>query len=107
MLHHSVFLTFKSTTSESEIAYFIEESRKLAQIPGVQNLQVLEEFNATNPFTHGLGMDFEDQAAYDFYSNHPIHNRFVQEVWIPRVEKWQEIDSREIRVNNSDLRTKS
>ena len=100
MLHHSVFLTFKSTTSESEIAYFIEESRKLAQISGVQNLQVLEEFNATNPFTHGLGMDFEDQAAYDFYSNHPIHNRFVQEVWIPRVEKWQEIDFREIRVKN-------
>ena len=73
MLHHSVFLTFKSTTSESE------------------------EFNATNPFTHGLGMDFEDQAAYDFYSNHPTHNRFVQEVWIPRVEKWQEIDFREVR----------
>ncbi len=97
MLHHSVFLTFKSTTTESEIAYFIKESRKLAQIPGVQNLQVLEEFNATNPFTHGLGMDFEDQAAYDFYSNHPIHNRFVQEVWIPRVEKWQEIDFREVR----------
>ncbi len=97
MLHHSVFLTFKSTTSESEIAYFIEESRKLAQIPAVQNLQDLEEFNATNPFTHGLGMDFEDQAAYDFYSNHPIHNRFVQEVWIPRVEKWQEIDFREVR----------
>ncbi len=94
MLHHSVFLAFKSTTTESEIAYFIEEARKLAQIPGVQNLQVLEEFDATNPFTHGLGMDFEDQAAYDLYSNHPLHNRFVQEVWIPRVERWQEIDFR-------------
>ncbi len=100
MLHHSVFLTFKPTTSEEEKAYFIAESRKLAQIPGVMNLKVLEEFNVTNPYTHGLGMDFEDQAAYDFYSNHPIHNRFVQEVWIPRVEKWQEIDFREIRVKN-------
>ncbi len=100
MLHHSVFLTFKPTISEEEKAYFIAESRKLAQIPGVMNLKVLEEFNATNPYTHGLGMDFEDQAAYDFYSNHPLHNQFVQEVWLPRVEKWQEIDYRELRVKS-------
>ena len=100
MLHHSVCLACKTTTSEDEKAYFIAEARKLAQIPGVMNLKVLEEFNATNPYTHGLGMDFEDQAAYDFYSNHPIHNRYVQEVWIPRVEKWQEIDYREIRVES-------
>ncbi|MEY3646074.1 MAG: hypothetical protein RL127_782 [Bacteroidota bacterium] len=97
MLHHSVFLKFKSETSEAEQAYFIAEARKLDQIPGVMNLKVLSEFNATNPYTHGLGMDFEDQAAYDLYSNHPIHNRFVQEVWIPRVEIWQEIDYREVR----------
>lgn len=96
MLHHSVFLKFKLETSKEEQAYFIAESRKLAQIPGVMNLKVLEEFNSTNPFTHGLGMDFVDQAAYDLYSNHPIHNQYVQEVWIPRVEKWQEIDYREI-----------
>lgn len=94
MLHHSVFLTFKTSTSELEKDFFIAEARKLSQIPGVMNLQVLEEFNATNPFTHGLGMDFEDQAAYDLYSNHPIHYHFVQEVWLPRVEKWQEIDYR-------------
>ncbi|MHA8092699.1 Dabb family protein [Aquirufa regiilacus] len=100
MLHHSVFLKFKSETSLEEQAYFIAESRKLAQIPGVMNLQVLEEFNATNLYTHGLGMDFEDQAAYDVYSNHPLHNRFVQEVWLPRVEKWQEIDYRELRVKS-------
>jgi len=97
MLNHSVFLKFKSETSEAEQAFFIAESRKLAQIPGVMNLKVLLEFNATNQYTHGLGMDFENQAAYDFYSNHPIHNHYVQEVWIPRVEKWQEIDHKEIK----------
>ena len=100
MLHHSVFLAFKSEISEAEKAFFIAESRKLAEIPGVMNLKVLEEFNATNPYTHGLGMDFDDQAAYDIYSNHPQHNQFVQEVWLPRVEKWQEIDFRELRIKS-------
>lgn len=96
MLHHSVFLKFKSETSTAEQAFFIAEAKKLAQIPGVMNLKVLLEFNTTNPFTHGLGMDFKDQAAYDLYSNHPQHNQFVQEVWLPRVEIWQEIDHREV-----------
>ena len=32
----------------------------------------------------GLSMEFDNQADYDFYSNHPEHNEFVQKHWIPR-----------------------
>ena len=96
MIHHSVFLQFKESTSQEERDFFIAESRKLVAIPGVIDLKMLREFNATNPFTHGICIDFENQAAYDVYSNHPLHNHFVQEVWLPRVENWQEIDYTEI-----------
>ena len=37
-------------------------------------------------------MEFDDQAAYDAYSNHPDHLRFVNEKWIPNVAEFLEID---------------
>jgi hypothetical protein len=37
-------------------------------------------------------MEFADQRAYDAYSNHPAHNRFVQDRWIPEVDEFVEID---------------
>ena len=37
-------------------------------------------------------MEFRDQAAYDAYSSHPDHNRFVQERWLPEVREFLEID---------------
>jgi len=37
-------------------------------------------------------MEFEDQNSYDFYTNHPYNTRFFQEIWIPNVEVFLEID---------------
>ena len=36
-------------------------------------------------------MEFADRAAYDAYSNHPMHVRFVDERW-PEVTDFLELD---------------
>ncbi len=37
-------------------------------------------------------MEFEDQTSYDYYSNHTDQIRIDQEIWIPNVEAFMEID---------------
>jgi len=37
-------------------------------------------------------MEFADQAAYDSYSRHPEHDRFVKQRWLPEVVEFLEID---------------
>jgi hypothetical protein len=37
-------------------------------------------------------MEFANQAAYDGYNTHPDHVRFVQEIWIPEIAAFTEID---------------
>ena len=64
----------------------------LAEIPGVENFKVVKEISLKNLFTFGLSMEFSNQTAYDAYNNHPIHVRFVQDVWLKEVAEFQEID---------------
>jgi hypothetical protein len=58
----------------------------------VRNFELLREVSRKNGFTFGFSMEFVDQAAYDAYSNHPDHNRFVEERWKREVEEFMEID---------------
>jgi len=37
-------------------------------------------------------MEFDTQVQFDFYSNHPDHQAFIQDFWIPNVEDFLEID---------------
>ena len=37
-------------------------------------------------------MEFDDEDTYQFYNEHPEHVAFVNDIWIPEVESWQEID---------------
>ena len=62
------------------------------ELPGVQALERVEEVSASNGFRFGLTMRFASQADYDAYNTHPLHQTFVQEVWIPNVTSFQEID---------------
>ena len=64
----------------------MEEACKLKSIPGVMKFEVMKEISSNNPYEFGISMEFEDQKGYDFYTNHPDHSRFVQEIWIPNVE---------------------
>lgn len=96
MIYHSVFLQFKSDLSQEQRDTFFVEAKKLAQIPGVQNLQCLQETSPKNRFEYGLIMQFESDAVYQAYTQHPDHVRFVEQVWIPAVASFQEIDYTQI-----------
>jgi hypothetical protein len=92
MIVHSVFFKLKHDAGSKAEADFMAQACELAAIPGVENFQALEEVSPKNDFDFGLTMQFADQAAYDGYSNHPDHTRFVQEVWLKEVSDFQEID---------------
>ena len=92
MIVHSVFFRLHHESgSEGETAFF-EKAAILERISGVCNFKVLQEVSPKNSFTFGFSMEFSDQTAYGFYSAHPDHIRFVQEVWLKEVAEFQEID---------------
>jgi hypothetical protein len=92
MIQHTVaFRLNHPQDSEAENA-FLEASLELTEIPGVRNFRRFRQVSTKAPFTFGLSMDFENQAAYDAYCVHRIHTRFVEERWIPEVAEFQEID---------------
>jgi hypothetical protein len=37
-------------------------------------------------------MYFDSQLEYDAYNNHPMHLAFVEEVWLPNVADFIELD---------------
>lgn len=92
MLRHSVIFRFKPAISPENKAAFLEASWRLARIPNVQNLEVLKQTSSKNSFEYGIIMEFDSQEQFDFYSNHPDHQAFIQDFWIPSVEDFLEID---------------
>lgn len=96
MIYHSVFLQFKSELSQEQRDTFFAAAKKLAHIPGVQSFQCLQEISPKNSFEYGLIMQFETDAVYQAYTQHPDHVRFVEQVWIPAVASFQEIDYTQI-----------
>ena len=89
---HSVFFKLKHQPGSAAELSFYAEASKLAQIPGVENFQWLKELSPKNGFDYGLSMRFANQAAYDRYNQHPDHVAFVENVWIPNVADFLEID---------------
>lgn len=92
MIRHSVILLFKNNLTETEKAAFFEATYQLANIEGVEKFEVLNQISPKNKFEYGISMEFADQKAYDFYSNHPHHQAFIDNFWIKSVEDFLEID---------------
>ena len=92
MITHTVTFRLKHKQGSPEEVNFLQACQDLAEIPGVQNFQRLKQVSVKNNFTHGLSMDFVDEAAYQAYNDHPTHVSFVQNRWIPEVDDFLEID---------------
>ena len=75
-----------------EEAAFLKKALALQSISSVRNFKCVREISPKNGFKLGLVMEFEDQAGYNLYSEHPDHKAFVQDVWIPEVSDFIEID---------------
>ena len=89
MIQHTV--VFRLNT-DADADHFFTRTRKLAVIRGVKDFEVLRQVGQKNDFTHGLSMYFDDQSAYDRYNDHPDHLAFVNDVWLPNVADFIEID---------------
>lgn len=89
MIQHTVVFRLKPGAEADD---FLTRARGLAAIAGVNDFEVLRQVGQKNTFTHGLSMYFGDQSAYDSYNNHPDHLAFVNEVWLPNVADFLEVD---------------
>jgi hypothetical protein len=89
--HTGVFHLKHAPGSEAE-RDFLQAACDLASIPGVSTFECLCQTNTKNSFTFGLSMEFDDAGAYALYNDHPEHTAFVQQLWIPEVAEFMEID---------------
>ena len=73
--------------------WFLDKARELAEIPGVVEFEVLEQVgkNAAQ-FQLALSMWFNSDDDYGNYNEHPDHVDFVENVWIPNVAEFLELD---------------
>ncbi|MFC5410337.1 Dabb family protein [Larkinella bovis] len=92
MIRHTVTFKLKHIAGSDAERNFLNEARKLAALPGVEQFECLKQISTKNPYDFGLSMEFANQEAYDQYTNHPDHVRFVQEIWLNEVDQFLEID---------------
>jgi Stress responsive A/B Barrel Domain len=92
MIRHTVVFALKHAAGSAEERDFLDAADVLADIPGVQKFEKLKQTSLKNDYAFGFSMEFEDQAAYTAYNDHPWHVVFVRERWIPEVARFMEID---------------
>jgi hypothetical protein len=92
IIHMAIF-SLKHAEGAPEIEAFLNDGKAvLSTIPVVQNFQVFHQVSSKTDFDYGFSMEFDSQASYDAYNNHPDHVKFVEERWKVEVDSFQEID---------------
>jgi len=92
-IKHMVIFNLHVGKDNAEAEKFLWESQaELAPIPGVQQFEVFRQVSAKNDYDYGFSMVFADQAAYDAYNAHPVHQTYVAERWLKEVSRFLEID---------------
>ena len=93
---HVVTLYYKDGTTEEQKKSVLDAIEKMASaVPGIKNVwlkstKVQGVFSEKQPdgsfkprpYTDAFVIEFEDQAAFDKYTNHPAHKAF-EELYIP------------------------
>ena len=92
MIRHTVVFALKHGKGSPEEINFLQNADVLAKIPGVEKFEKLKQVSPKNDFHFGFSMEFRDQVAYDFYTEHPDHVAFVKGRWMPEVARFMEID---------------
>ncbi|MFN8254373.1 MAG: Dabb family protein [Bacteroidales bacterium] len=95
---HNAYFKLKDSLPESDRKLFFDEIYKLADIEGVIDFKVVKETSPKNKFEYGATMQFKDQQAYDAYNQNPLHQKFVNEIWLKMVDGFIEIDYMQSKV---------
>jgi hypothetical protein len=92
-IRHMAIFTLKYAADDARTEAFLKDGETiLTSIPVVKNFEVLRQVSSKCEYDFGFCMEFDDQAAYDTYNVHPIHQAFVKERWETELLKFQEID---------------
>ena len=98
MIIHTVTFRLKHERGSQAETEFLQAANTLADLSMVRNFKCYKQTSPKNEFDFGLSMEFETQADYDAYSNHPTHDDFVANRWIPEVVDFLELDYEELVV---------
>jgi heme-degrading monooxygenase HmoA len=93
MIRHMVLFRLKHPAGSNEESAFLDAADALRRIPGVKDFQKSRQVSAKNDYKFVLSMEFDDQAAYSAYNEHPLHVAFVRDRWVPEVEAFLEVDT--------------
>jgi hypothetical protein len=92
MIRHTVVFTLKHAQGSAEEKKFLADALILAKIPTVRKFEQLKQVSRKNDYQFGFSMEFDDQAGYDTYDQHPDHVAFVRDRWKKEVTDFLEID---------------
>jgi hypothetical protein len=92
MIRHTVVFTLKHAPGSAEEKSFLSAALILAKIPMVRKFEQLRQVSRKNDYKFGFSMEFDDQAGYDTYDQHPDHVAFVRDRWKKEVTDFLEID---------------
>jgi len=81
MLRHVVLLRFKDSTSKEAISEITESLHELApQISTVRSFSVNVDLGLADGNAQMIIMaEFDNQAGYEFYRDHPEHKKVIAE----------------------------
>jgi quinol monooxygenase YgiN len=96
MICHVVFYKMRPGTTEADERSLMEQARReLTKLPGVMNLRVGRNIDASaQDYSIALVMEFPDEAALEAYRVHPEHQSFVKNIAAPLVSKIWRFDFR-------------
>ena len=92
MIRHTVVFVLKHAHGSLQEKAFLRDAKVLAEIPGVEKFEQLQQVSKKNDYEFGFSMEFANQAAYDGYNTHPVHVAFVSERWQTEVADFLEVD---------------
>ena len=92
MILHTVAFALKHPPGSEEERDFLKAGMALADLPMVRNFRCYRQVSQKNDFDFGFAMEFESEAAYEAYNNHPVHREFVASRWPTEVARFVELD---------------
>jgi Stress responsive A/B Barrel Domain len=92
-IRHTVAFALAHPAGSDGERDFLATAERLAEIPGVEAFELLDEVSPKNGYRFAISMEFSNLAAYDDgYNEHPDHVRVVHERWLPEVSDFLELD---------------
>jgi hypothetical protein len=92
VIRHTVMFTLKHAPGSELERAFLDSALVLTEIETVRKFERLRQISQKCEHRFGFSMEFDSQADYETYNEHPTHTKFVNEKWIPEVDSFQEVD---------------